>query len=268
MTSSLPVQGIGSMVATVVSVSGNVAHVRDQTGRTLFVRRDFQRAKGPWPEVGEQWIIDKNYGNDWSFAMLITPSNTPLARPAVMPVADLAGRNAIVAPVAGQMALRMDSKYVDTFDGTIWRGSKTVPMAQPNATLGWTAVQNTALNTSYTVASISIPDPGWPYYIEGTAGMTIAVADGNSGFSHSSAVLVDSTSIPTGPANNIVTYAFVGASSQGFENAMPPWGRSQGTWSGAHTVNFVFHNGAAGTASFGPLNVKGEWHFNLDILPA
>lgn len=268
MTASLPIQGIGYMVATVVSVQDNQAQVRDQTGRTLFVRRDFQRAKGPWPEVGEQWIIDKSFGNDWSFAMLITPSQTPIARPPVMSVADLAGRNAITSPALGQMALRRDSNYVDFFDGTIWRGTKSVILPRPNATLGWTASQATTSATTYTVASLSIPDPGWPYFLQGTAGMTIGVSVVDSGFSHASALVIDSTVMPTAPGDNVITHAFVGGTSQSFANAMPPWARSRVAWNGAHTVNYIFRNGASGTCSFGPLNAKAEWHFDLEMVPA
>jgi hypothetical protein len=252
---------------SVLSVDGKVAIVRDQLSQTFKMDRTMMRAKAQPPMVGENWFVDRSYGNDWTFAMIINADITPLV-PAVIPVADLAGRNAIQNPIAGQMALRMDSNYVDTFDGTIWRGSKLVPLAQPVPLLGWTSSQTTASNTTYTVASIAIPDPGWPYYIQGTAGMSISVTTADSGFSHNAAVMVDSTTIPTAPANNVVTYAFVGMSSQGFANAMPPWNRSQGLWTGAHTVNFIFRNGSFGTCAFGPLNTKAEWHFNIEILPA
>lgn len=265
---STPIQGLSSMVVTVLSVQNNVALVRDQMTRQYQIRRDFQRAKGPWPEAGEQWIVDKSFGNEWTFAMIITPSLTPIARPPVVPVANIAARNALSAPVAGQMALRADTNAMDYFDGTIWRGSKTIHLPRVVPTLlGWTAVQNCAINSSYTVATLAIPDPGWPYLIESSAGMQVSFISANeTGFSHYVALMVDTTTFPGVSATNLLGGAFVGGGQQ-FANAQVPWSRSQVVYTGAHTLNYIFKTGSLSTTAFGALNTHPSYHFDTQLLP-
>lgn len=69
-------RGSTQLKVTVMSVSGPIAVVIDQTGRQLQIRRDFMRAKGSLPAVGEQWLIDKAINNTWTFALCINPANS------------------------------------------------------------------------------------------------------------------------------------------------------------------------------------------------
>jgi hypothetical protein len=273
VTSSLPIQGIAYMVATILSIDGNIALVRmDQAaGRTERVRIDYQRAKGDLPAVGEQWIVDKTYGNEWSFAMIISPSKTPVPPtppPALIRVASLAERNAIASPAQGQMALRTDNASQDIWDGVKWRGMKPLWFPQIRPTLlGWTTVQNTASGTVYTVASATITDPGWSYYISASAGMLISVSDNTSGFSHNAALVVDSTTFPAAAGGAVISYDYLGTPQGGFGKLQLPYGKAETIWTGSHTVNFLFRNGATGTCSFGPLQTAAHYHFDIQLHP-
>lgn len=275
MTASLPVQGLSYLVVTVQSVDGNLAFVRaDQAGgRTFYVRRDFMRAKGDLPEPGERWIIDRPYGVDgWIFSLLISPSKTappPTPRAPLVTVPDLAARNALnPGPTPGQMVARNDYNTLDLWDGAQWRGLKNILMPRPATLLGWSAVQNTASATVYTVAQVAIPDLGWPYYIAASAGMLVGVSDNTSGFSHNAAITVDSSTFPSAAGTGVVSYNYLGTPQGGFGNLKLPWARSQVVWTGAHTVFFLFRNGAAGTCSFGPLQTAVHYHFDVQIIPA
>jgi hypothetical protein len=56
---------------TVVSVDGNIAIVRTTLTETLTVRRDIMRSKGRLPEVGETWMLTKEFGNSWVFSLIL-----------------------------------------------------------------------------------------------------------------------------------------------------------------------------------------------------
>lgn len=158
MTGAMPIEGLSYMVCQVISVEGNLALVRDQQGRQHQVRRDFQRAKGPWPGIGEQWIIDKGYGNQWTFALLISPSQTAPALP-VISVANLEARNALVSPARGQMTMRLDTFDLDYYDGNTWRGTKI--RTTSTGTIANADVDT--FTTPFKHATMTIVDPGWPY---------------------------------------------------------------------------------------------------------
>lgn len=55
---------------TVISVEGNLAIVRTTLTETLTVRRDIMRAKGRLPEVGETWLLTKEFSN-WVFSLIV-----------------------------------------------------------------------------------------------------------------------------------------------------------------------------------------------------
>lgn len=187
MTSMDPTTGQSYLAVVVDSVQNNIAQVSvtQQAGRKLLLRRDFQQAKGPWPEPGEQWIIERRYSNVWTFALLVTPSQTPVARPVVMVVPDRTNRDAIAAPDAGQLAFRQDSRLLDMYDGTIWRGVRPAPMVSTGTITGTGTVTVSTIH-----GSIVVPDPGWPYRLRfsgyvrlaiGTAtGLTINLLDGTT----------------------------------------------------------------------------------------
>lgn len=136
MTTSLPIQGLSYLVATVLSVDGNLAFVRaDQAGgRTFSVRRDFLRAKAPLPQPGEQWIIERVYGVDgWAFTLLLNGDvQTPM-----LAVPDAATRIALVGKYPDMIVYQMDSYSAWRWTGTAWQErispSFTALQAQVNA---------------------------------------------------------------------------------------------------------------------------------------
>jgi hypothetical protein len=110
-------------------------------------------------------------------------------------------------------------------------------------------------------------DPGWAYYIAGTAGMSVSLSVADSGASHFPSMVIDSTTHPSTPADSVLGYTILGGTSQSFGNAQVPWTRSRTSWTGVHTVNFLFRNGGTGTCAFGPLNAKPEYHFDIQLIP-
>lgn len=274
MTASLPIQGITMLDVTIMSVDGNLAQVRANQagGRTFPVRRDFMRAKGDLPYPGERWIVDRSFGNEWSFAMIISESMTPpppTPRAPLIQVADLAARNALSpGPTPGQMVARNDYNTLDLWDGAQWRGLKNVLMPRPATLLGWTVAQPTASGNVYTVAQVAIPDLGWPYYVAASAGMLVSVSDNTSGFSHNAAIMIESSTFPTSMSSNVVSFSYLGTPQGGFGNLQVPWAKSSIAWTGPRTVYFLFRNGATGTASFGPLQTAAHYHFDVQLIPA
>lgn len=119
MTAAVPIQGLTYLVVTIQSVDGSVAFVRaDQAGgRTFTVRRDFTRAKGPLPQVGEQWIVERPYGfSDWIFSLLLQGDiQTPM-----IVVADATARNAIRAPYPDMAVYQLDTGTVWRWTGSAW----------------------------------------------------------------------------------------------------------------------------------------------------
>jgi hypothetical protein len=121
MTPTLPGSsgyGLAWKAVTVLSVDGNLANVRDQLSATFWVSRVNLRYKGSPPQVGEQWIVDRSYGNDWTFAMLINQP-IPFARPPLMyVVANGAARDAILNPDNGMIIFRCDWYQHEGYDAT------------------------------------------------------------------------------------------------------------------------------------------------------
>jgi hypothetical protein len=110
--------GLAWKAVTVLSVDGNLANVRDQLSATFWVSRVNLRYKGSPPEVGEQWIVDRSYGNDWTFAMIINRP-IPLTRPSqVYVVANQAARDAIQSPDDGMVVYRIDRSYHEQYSAT------------------------------------------------------------------------------------------------------------------------------------------------------
>lgn len=229
-----PSTGLSMLQASVLSVQGNLAVVQDQLGRQLQVRRDWMRAKGTdLPQPGEVWMITKEFGNVWSFGMLISPSKTPIPpppRPAVLAVASQAARDALTGVVAGQMVIRLDSGLTDVYNGSSWHGltslrvaSIPIPSTSPTST------------SPYGLVSMNIPDPGWPYQIafsgsvcmsvNNTIGCDIVPRDG----SISGANLIPVNSVPASTSRDSaagITYVISGTT---------------GTLTGARTVWLTYN---------------------------
>lgn len=73
-----PGQGLAWNVVTVKTVDpdNNIAIAVDQFTKEQRLPMNSRRAKGFPPAVGEQWIITREYGGVWSFAMLLNGSPT------------------------------------------------------------------------------------------------------------------------------------------------------------------------------------------------
>lgn len=117
--------GLAWKQVTVMSVDGNIAKVRDQLSATFDMDRTKLRAKGDPPEVGETWIVDRSYGNEWTFALIIgKPIPTPpIPRPPqVYVVADATARDAIQSPDDGMVVYRLDRNYHEQYSATsnVW----------------------------------------------------------------------------------------------------------------------------------------------------
>lgn len=93
-----PGQGPAWLMATVQSVdpASNIAVVQDQLTKTFNMPLNAMRAKGMPPAVGEQWIITREYGGRWAFAMLLNGS--PTGEP--IPQSNVIGLPADVARIA------------------------------------------------------------------------------------------------------------------------------------------------------------------------
>ena len=64
-------RGLAWKQGTVISVDGLIAQVRTTLTEQLPVRRDIMRAKGRMPEVGEVWLLDRQFGGPWTFAQIV-----------------------------------------------------------------------------------------------------------------------------------------------------------------------------------------------------
>lgn len=77
-----PGQGPAWMTATILSVDAvnSIAVVQDQLTKSFQMPLHAMRAKGMPPAVGEQWIITREYGGRWAFAMLLNgdPQGEPI----------------------------------------------------------------------------------------------------------------------------------------------------------------------------------------------
>ena len=136
----------------------------------------------------------------------------------------------------------------------------------------------TTLNTStnYTVSSVAIADPGYPYRIEVSAALLLQGLSTSSaaGASHSLSVRVDSTT-PLGPADTPTADSFgadfigqMGGAAGAFSHAKIRR-RGQTVWTGAHTVNFMVKMGSAGTATVAiPLANRSDFYFEVRVVPA
>lgn len=60
-------RGLPYLKGVVTDVTGNMAVVVDQYGKHRAVRVDIRRSKGPFPRVGETWVLDRELG-PWTFS--------------------------------------------------------------------------------------------------------------------------------------------------------------------------------------------------------
>lgn len=215
-----PSTGLSVLQAKVLSVDGSLAAVQDQLGRQLQVRRDWMRAKGTdLPQPGETWMITKEFGNTWSFAMLLSASHSPPGPgPSMIVFPTQAARDAMQNVKAGQLAFRLDSGLTDIYNGQSWHGLSRLSFSSSAVTISSVALP--ASNTAaVTLATIQVNDPGWPYQlgfsglvslgVPAGVGVNLCTRDG----SNTGANLVPVTSIPNGAPTAAMPYPIVGSSS-------------------------------------------------------
>jgi hypothetical protein len=63
-------RGLVSKQGIIIAVEGNIAHVRTTLTELIPVRRDIMRAKGRLPEVGETWLLTREFGQ-WVFGLIL-----------------------------------------------------------------------------------------------------------------------------------------------------------------------------------------------------
>ncbi len=172
-----PSTGLSSLQAKVLSVNGNLAACQDQLGRQIQVRRDWMRAKGTdMPQPGETWMITKEFGNTWSFGLLLSASKSPPGSgPAMIVFPSQAARDAMQNVPAGQLCFRLDSGLTDIYNGQSWHGMRPVPAVSPVIA---SASMPLASGASGTVVSFPVYDPGWPYQIAFSGAVTMTVPTG------------------------------------------------------------------------------------------
>jgi hypothetical protein len=155
-----------------------------------------------------------------------------------------------------------------------WHGLQRFRLPRPTPSFGNTSAGTIADSSSQVIASVTIPDPGFPYYI--VAGSGFLVHKGNTDlhtmeFRASNTIAVDTTTPPSaGSANLIANGWFVLLKDDGtLGNMMLPQQVSLTSWTGSHTVNLIVSSGTAtGTLVIGPLSTDLSWHFDVEIMPA
>lgn len=168
---------------------------------------------------------------------------------------------------AGSMPRNLLAAWGD--DGA-WHGVNRFRLPRPTPSLANTALVNLASNTTYVVASVTIPDPGFAYYIQAGAGMLIRNIgpDLSTMFTHRMAIVVDTTTLPAAGSSSIVGHAYMGAATTSNGQFEVPAHCSTSTFTGTHTVNLLIAMGSAGGIGIGPLNADYSWWFDVEIQPA
>jgi hypothetical protein len=150
---------------------------------------------------------------------------------------------------------------------TALQARKSLRIARPNANAPfWTGSQTTVNNTTYVIAQVAIADPGWPYFIEGTASFTVSGATGGP-YSSSAHIRVDSSANPAAPGADVLGSTFMRTIDGGFATFQLD-GVSQQSWTGARTVYLILRNGATGVMTVSNLSTSLMYRFDLIIHPA
>lgn len=153
----------------------------------------------------------------------------------------------------------------------LWHGVQSFRLARPTPSFGNSAPATIAANTQQVVASVSVPDPGFPYYIRAGGGFLVHNVDANlvaASFSHQIVIAVDTSTQPSSGSASLIGAAYIGFTTASFGQFNVPMTPSIATWTGAHTVNLIVHTGAASNLSVGALNADGTWRFDVEIMPA
>jgi hypothetical protein len=146
----------------------------------------------------------------------------------------------------------------------VWRG--TQPLHLPRPTINTSA--SMGINTTFTLATISVPDPGFPYRID-VSGSILQLISGGGAAAMQGVYLqfnIDSSSFTPAPLTNIIRTCNRQGASQS-PATIELAGRYSTVLTGAHTVFFLIRNEANPAANLTWGNGVYE-HCNVTILPA
>jgi hypothetical protein len=127
-------------------------------------------------------------------------------------------------------------------------------------------------STQYTISSVTVADPGVSYRIRASGQMFLTGMGASWMGSHNGGIRVGNTTL-TGPAAapdaGAVISAFVSAVNAPGGNgylALPAT-TNPTVYTGTQTVYFLLALGSAGGATWGPLNSRSDYCFNVEVVP-
>lgn len=153
-----------------------------------------------------------------------------------------------------------------------WHAANGWRMPRPTPTFGNTAAASIAVGVVQTIASVTIPDPGVPYWVVASASLLVhkSATDLNiMAFSTTGLITIDTTSQPAaGSVQLIGANWFSNIKSDGtLASLNVPARPANILLTGSHTINFLVAAGGNGVAIVGPLNSDLSWAFDVWIIP-
>jgi hypothetical protein len=146
---------------------------------------------------------------------------------------------------------------------TTWRGTQTIPWMG----LALTPVSSLGGNQTATLATMTIPDPGWPYYVL-AGGSCLQAVTGGATTALSGTYLqvsIDSGTFEPKPAGLIVRVHKPLVSSP-YQLIAPMTGFPT-VQTGSHTVTMIFRN-ESNPSNFCDVSTNEYGKFNVEIIPA
>lgn len=154
-------------------------------------------------------------------------------------------------------------------------GLRKAPVAYPRIAATGSGASGSfagAANTQYTISSVTVSDPGVSYRLRASAQIFLTGMGASWMGSHNGGIRVGNTTL-TGPAAaadaGAVVSAFVSAVNAPGGNGylQLPWSTNPTIYSGGQTVYFLLALGSAGGATWGPLNSRSDYSFNVEVVP-
>lgn len=185
----------------------------------------------------------------------------------------------------GEQRLRLGGQFIDSVyvnanytelvdrwdaNAATWRGTQSLVLPKPtiltSASLGG--------STTFTLATVSIPDPGWPYRID-VSGSILQAITGGASTCLSGVYLqfnLDSTSFTPAAADLIRRSSRLGGQGGGATGVPSPAqmdiaGRRSAVLTGAHSVSFIIRNESS-PSNFLTWADNEYAHCNITIHPA
>lgn len=160
------------------------------------------------------------------------------------------------------LGIKMMYDYWDA-PNTMWRGTNEIAWGG----VALTPVTNMGGNQTATLAQVTIPDPGWPYFIE-VSGSALQAITGGASTALAGVYLqanIDSTSFtPAGSA--IIIRAPKSSVSSPYQLVLPTTGHPT-VQTGTHTISLIFRN-ESNPSNFIDIGANEYGKFNVKIRPA